>query len=141
MKQPFAEPMSVHPNGCIELIMQKSDNDCGIACLAMLLGVSYADVRQAAPRTFTEKSAGLTTQQILRIARKLGHTLRLSKDFTGHDIGIIDLDRAVKDGPCHVAMFLKGTIYTSASGLLYTDVDAYLTTHKFTVLGLIRRDS
>jgi hypothetical protein len=121
-----------------EPITQKSDDDCAIACLAMLLGLPYATVRGAAPRSFS-KGGGLTTRQIVRLAAKLGTPVMLTKDFTGDDVGILDLDRAAENGGGHVAMFIKGVVYTTASGHLWADLDAYLAYGRFTLLGLIRR--
>lgn len=124
-----------------EPFMQKGTHDCAIACLAIYLGVPYAIVAAAAPRKVHEE--GMTPRQIQNLGRKLGHPLRLQKDFTGEDTGIISLSRKPgheEDGG-HVALFLRGVLYTTSSGLLWTDVHAYVAHHHFTIDGLIiRRD-
>lgn len=125
-----------------EPFMQKGSHDCAIACLAIYLGLPYANVAAAAPRKWTTE--GLTPRQIQNLGRKLGHPLKLQKDFSGDDLGIISLSRTpgYEESGGHVALFLRGVIYTTASGLLWTDVQAYLAHHRFTVDGLItRRDA
>src|SRR5262245_52750758 len=93
--------------------IQLSDWDCGVACLAMLLGVSYADVR----RHVRERAhpTGLSDWQIRRIAKKLGKPVQFRRNIDLDEVvGIVWLDRP-KDAndpdseiESHVAMVLKG---------------------------------
>lgn len=118
-----------------ELVMQKGADDCAIACLSTWLGIPYPTVAAAAPK---RRKGGITTQQILRLGKRLGVPLRLQKDFTRDDVGLIDLWRE-SDQTGHVAFFAKGCVWTTAAGQFWTDLDAYLAHHKWQLLGLIRR--
>ena len=128
--------------------IQKSTDDCGIACLSMLLGIPQATVREsmgARKLKRMEKAKGLTIRQIQAIAKKLGHTLvyrgvTRSDDLTRDMVGIIDLGRYIKDGGGHVAVYLKGCVWTTATGVFWTDLDAYLAYGKFDLEGILVKE-
>lgn len=127
---------------CFEPFIQKDVNDCALACLSIYLGVPYATVRAAMPKRWNlakmNEGGGLTIKQMLQLARRLGHPLRLLDDFDSDDCGIIDLDHEAS-GCGHVALFLKGVVYTTATGMVWTDLHAYVKHHGFTLVGLITR--
>ena len=126
---------------CFEPYIQKDTIDCAIACVSIYLGIPYATVRAAVPRRVNlSTQGGLTIPQILRLAKRLGTPLKLQKDFDSDDCGMIDLD--LQDAPGtsgHLALFFKGAIYTTANGTLWTDMSAYLTHHRYTLVGLLTR--
>lgn len=125
-----------HEPVVFEPLTQKSTNDCAIACLAMYLGLSYAVVREAAGKRLAKD--GMTTRQILNTAKALGHPLVKKQDFDEDDIGIADLMREnEEDG--HVVLFVKGTVWTTASGQLWANLHDYLRVHKFRLCGLLTK--
>lgn len=134
MKAP--EPVVVKP------AMMLSTGDCGITCLTMLLGVTYADVIRALPRKLPVKAAmeeGLECSQLIRVARKLGHKLAWREEPEEDEIGIVYLERTVGHD-AHAALYLKGVIYNPADGLLYTDDDAFYARGQWKVEGFMRRE-
>lgn len=124
-----------------EPIIQKSTEDCSIACLAMLLGLPYAVVREAAPRNL-ERQGGLYIKQVVALAAKFGETLTLNKfdDDEEEQVGILSLTRAKGKGAGHVVVYIKGVVWTTASGTLWADLDAYLKTHGFVVDGILVKE-
>jgi ABC-type bacteriocin/lantibiotic exporter with double-glycine peptidase domain len=106
----------------IELIIQKADADCGVACLAMILGRPYLEVAE-----YTNKSikgytvgGGLELRQIRAIARHFGEEFQ-SIPINRHsdlseETGILSI---LKKTP-HVVVIFQGTIIDPASGLIYT---------------------
>lgn len=123
-----------------EPVVQKSDNDCAIACLTMYLGIPYPVVMKAAGKRLTP--SGMSTDDIIATAKKLGVQLVMKKDFDAHDIGIVDLDRSRRKGGGHVAFFCRGAVWTTASGQLWGSLHTYCHDRGFKLLGLLtRRDS
>lgn len=120
----------------IEPAMMRSIGDCGIVCLKMLLGVSYADVFRACPRG-NPLVNGLGTRQIMNIAARLRKPLRIVRDFEEDAVGIIIMAHSKDEG--HAAMYGKGTIYDPAQGEWWLDVDAYLKHRSYTICGLLVR--
>lgn len=61
----------------LRMVLQRHARDCGVAVLAMLCGVSYEEalvaVSAEAPLVLTH---GVTTAQLKRAAKRLGHRLR-----------------------------------------------------------------
>jgi hypothetical protein len=126
----MSEPVVFEP------VVQKSTNDCAVACLAMYLGLPYSQVREAAGRRLTKE--GMTTRAIINTAKKLGAELVLQKDFDADDVGIADLLRE-DDSDGHVVLFVRGAVWTTASGQIWADLFTYCKVHKFKLLGLITR--
>lgn len=66
----------------LRMVLQRHPRDCGVAVLAMLCGVSYEEalvaVSAEAPMVLTH---GLTTQQLVGAARRLGYRLRRTKRY------------------------------------------------------------
>lgn len=60
------------------IIRQRTGNDCGICCIAMLAGVSYETAMQAAGTDFVD---GVAPQAVAPILKRLG--------FAAHDIETI----------------------------------------------------
>lgn len=58
------------------LVRQKRRDDCGVACLAMLCGVSYEKAKDAISWYKTKKGYGTTTSQLRKGAIRLGYTAR-----------------------------------------------------------------
>lgn len=120
-----------------EPVMQKDVNDCAIASLSMYLGIPYADVRKAAGRRLGKD--GMTTEAIVATAKKLGVELVLQRDFDSSAIGIVDLDRSKKNGGGHVAVFIRGCVWSTANGQLWASLHTYCHDRGFKLLGLLTR--
>jgi hypothetical protein len=78
--------------------------DCAIVALAMYLdGVTYADVIRAAAQERDKGREGLTLRAIVRVAARLGHTLRRRKLDPDEGYGLIT-------SPGHAAVLLDGRV-------------------------------
>lgn len=122
----------------LEPIIQKASNDCGIACLAMLLGKPYATVSAAALSAIKRPHQnGLSTREIVALARTLG--ARLAKAHHGVDLadetGLLLVE--YPDGDLHFCVLFEGIVVNPADGLLYVP-DVYVSSRKARVTGLWR---
>jgi hypothetical protein len=78
--------------------------DCAIVALAMYLdGVTYGDVIRAAAQERDKGREGLTLRAIVRVAARLGHTLRRRKIDPEDGYGLIA-------SPSHAAVLLEGRV-------------------------------
>lgn len=127
------EPIVIEPSMMLNIA------DCGIVCLKMLIGCSYADVFGACYRRPNPAHVGMSTRQMISVAKKLGVTLRFSKQVDEDGVGILDLDHA--DGEGHFVMYAKGTIYNPAQNEWWTDIESYLVRGEWIVAGLLWRES
>mgnify|MGYP001599214933 CR=1 FL=1 len=107
----------------IEVIIQKSTGDCGIAALAMILRLPYQQVCQVA--LTLDKQAlnkGLHRTELVRIAEQLGYLTKFLRTFDPEeDEGIICLvpstNRRGSGG--HYVMLFNGCIVNPADGLVW----------------------
>ena len=133
--------MSDHPI-VLEIVPQKDVYDCGIACLAMLCGVSWGDVRK---QIRFKAPTGLSIYEMKAIAKRLGLPLSQAKNVHTEDIGIMHMHRPADpnkhdgnwDG--HYVVYMKGILYNPAQGQLWTDPYAYVTTGRWEVVGILKR--
>lgn len=117
-------------------MMQKDIWDCGVACLAMLLGLPYPVVRS---RIRYKKPIGLSSHEIRRVARVLGFPLRFSKEVDHEDIGIVVLERT--GGDRHAVLYAKGTLYNPAQGEWWTDLSSYQERSRYRkIIGIFKRE-
>ncbi len=127
-----------------EPMVQKESGDCGISCLAMLLGKSYQEIIQYAPVNAHKK--GMSMQAIRDTAAKLGTPLRLRRKIDlKEDIGILGLlpdpthnGKTRRDE--HVALLIEGHIYDTYVGRLWLDVDTYLQVERYRLGSLLTRE-
>lgn len=124
-----------------EPTVMKSVGDCGICCLRMLLGVPYEAVLAAlskkAQRTVMQDGANVLV--FCNAAKRLGFTLEYhDDDFNPDYVGVLVLERTVNDDK-HMVMWSAGTIYNPADGLIYTDLETYLTKTLYKVVGFLFR--
>jgi hypothetical protein len=77
--------------------------DCAVVALAMYLDVRYADVIRAAALERDKARDGLSRRAIIRVAGRLGHTLRKRRINTVDGWGIIS-------APAHSAVLLNGRV-------------------------------
>lgn len=139
-----AEPVLFEPTP------QKDIADCGIACLRMLTGLSYAQVSAAFSSRARIAKLGATARQIRRAARMLGFPLRYVKATTpGFDaaewVGMVDLQRPVDaavpvgEWEGHFVMGVYGVVYNPADGMVWTDVESFCRTRRWDVVGVYVR--
>lgn len=126
----------------VDPVVQKDSGDCAVACLAMFLGVGYAEMRKRVHRN--AGSEGMTDRQIINAARKFGCRLK----FVGagdEALGILKLERAVEGKPrtmeYHVVMFMRGVIFNPADGLIWVDPDAFFKARRWRPLGVFVEES
>lgn len=125
----------------IELVLQKGSNDCAVAGLAMLLGVSYATIFGACSKRAKVKEHGLSDAQMFSVARKLGMVVRQREAPPEEDeFGMLYLKRR-KPQAAHTAIYLRGGhIIDPADGLVYTDVGAFLQIKNWEIAGFYWRE-
>ena len=124
----------------IEPQFQKASGDCAVCCLRMLLGVEYTTVMAVIPKRVKVSINGLTVRQMRGVARRLGADVRFRLRAPDDDeIGIISLEKP-NDDEGHVAMFLYGMVFDTSSGLIYTDLGAYLLASGWEVAGFLWRE-
>lgn len=127
------EPITVKPQ------MQQDVWDCGLTCLAMLLGETYDTLR---PFVRAKKPDGLSTNQLRSIAKKCGKPLVFRTNVDEEDIGILDLERQDPDTgewEGHFAFYARDTVYNPAQGTWWMDTDAFCKEHRWRVVGILRR--
>jgi hypothetical protein len=109
------------PPVCVAVRAQLHMADCGLAALAMALGLPYEQVFRAAPMAARE---GLTARQLQSVATKLGARLitKANPDFYA-DQGVLGLE--FQEGPGHWAFLRQGAVIDPADTTIW-DVDDYL---------------
>lgn len=98
---------------------QRETSDCAVAALSMYLGVTYEDVLRAV--TVGDRyqgKQGLWRRTIVRIAARLGHTLRVRRKFD------LDSEYGILRLPDHAAVLRNGLVI-DGDGTIW-DADAYL---------------
>lgn len=121
----MATPVSIYPQ------IQRTSNDCMIACLAMVLSLDIPTVRIAADKAVRNHVVeGISCSEALRVARRLKKHLH-AVDVASHNVpddtvGIL----AVREGRhYHALVLFNGTIYDPAEGVLW-EADSYLSVHR-----------
>lgn len=138
------EPIIIEPQ------TQKDAADCGVACLSMLCGVSFAAVMEALParrRKLIANVEGMSIRQMRQVARKLGRPLRWIDEGTmpADSIGILGLSRPIsKDVPGgkregHYVIYVRGTIYNPAENMWWMEADAFCKTRRWEPEGILVR--
>ncbi len=109
------------PGPCVlALQTQRHARDCGIACLAMLLGLSYEDVLLAAP--YQAMHCGMSTRQILLTAKRLGFQLRVVRTFDlEEDTGLLRVGKR-KWKTDHLVMLKAGHVFDTDAVIWEVDV-------------------
>ena len=122
--------------------MMQDAGDCGVACLRMMTGLTYKQVL-AAFGTWKNNVLlnGMSRRQLMNAAKRLGFPLQFKKTTeVGRVVGIVDLRRDVeKDADEHLAIVANGCLYNPAEGMLWTDIDAFLKTRNWRVVGIYTR--
>ena len=109
------------PVVAIDPLYQRGDCDCGLASLAMALGVPYQEVCAAAKALKLKAlKEGVYMVELTRIAKKLGVTLvRTPVDAHLERTGVLAVARKGKRDSDHVVCCFRGVIFDPASGLAW----------------------
>lgn len=106
--------------------------DCGVACLATLLGLKYEDANDAfVEGTGKTASKGYYQKDVIRAAAQAGVELtrvRQDKFDLSDTVGILGVG-ATSDWN-HFVVLHNGSIYDAEDGQLY-DVDEYMAIHGY----------
>ena len=120
----------------LRVIAQRHPADCSVACLAMLLGVSYENALVAiAPDEPNVCVMGAYEPSIKRAAVRLGYRLRVKKRVDlESDTGILTV-RSRKWKTTHLVV-LKNGLIVDTDACVY-DADVFLATQRATVGSLL----
>ncbi len=110
----------------IEPVVMKDATDCGVAALAMLLNKPYVQVYQVAQTEAADVRKGLFNTDAIRIAAKLGVTLKAKRnpDDLSEATGLLAVKK-LKKRLEHFAVLFQGVLINPADGLIW-NVEAYL---------------
>lgn len=104
----------------LQVVPQRHTMDCSVACLAMLLGVSYETVLMAFRHNVIAQ--GATVRQIRQAASFLGRNLRWSRKFDlESDTGILGV-RSTRWKSEHVVVLKEGLVVDTDATVWDTDV-------------------
>jgi hypothetical protein len=107
------EPVALEP------IMQLGTHDCGVAGIAMLLGVPYVAIAGALPQRKRVYREGMSTRQMVNLAKSLGRKVKVLKTVDlSDDFGILQVEND-KEEHGHAAMLWRGLIVDPASGFIW----------------------
>lgn len=99
------------------VVPQRGSTDCGIACVAMLLGVSYETALIAFKK---EPVRGVKTREIHAAARRLGRRLHWSRKFDLEtDTGLLAVRFASTE---HLVVLKEGLIVDTDATIWEQDV-------------------
>lgn len=126
--------MATVPTPIIRVIAQRHIGDCSVACLAMLLQVSYEEALLAfEPKRVITKGAYVSA--VKTAARRLKRTLRQRRKFDlEEDTGILVIT-FTDGGPRHVVVLKEGLIIDTDSTVW--DADMYMTAKDATGTSLL----
>jgi len=119
----------------IKVTPQKHDFDCGVASLAMLLGLSYGDVSAACRQLFGSTKPckrGLGLYHLEAIGALLDRPLRRcykQKDYLAFQTGVLGLMGGDMNWAGHWVVYKNGTI-VDPDGAEVWDALEYLQKHK-----------
>jgi ABC-type bacteriocin/lantibiotic exporter with double-glycine peptidase domain len=113
----------------IRVIPQRAPADCGVACLAMICGVTYENalvaVAQVQPNVCVK---GLWVRELKAAAKLLGYRLRMRRGFDLEtDTGILNLSS--KKWTCEHVVILREGMVIETDGTLW-EADLYLRQHR-----------
>jgi ABC-type bacteriocin/lantibiotic exporter with double-glycine peptidase domain len=121
----------------LSIVVQRHKSDCSVACLAMLLGLSYEEVLVAFRHNVIAK--GATTRQILGAASRLGRPLRWTRKVDLEaDTGLLALDS--KKWPQQHLVVLKDELIVDSDATVW-DADVYLAAYEAVPLSIIKAEA
>lgn len=125
----------------VELVLQRSKGDCGVAALAMLLGRTYEDVLSAAvtKRNAKPHVGGMFTRQLQRIARRLDARLLLRRAWDLEvSCGLLTVERTEKlpdEFQQHLVLLKFGLVFDTDGSVW--EPETYFAQHGFKPVSLL----
>ncbi len=120
----------------LQVVIQRHGKDCGVACLAMLLGLSYEATLMAFRHNVMAN--GATIRQLLAAAKRLGHTLHWTRKVDiENDTGLLALRS--KKWPAEHLVVLKDELIVDTDATLW-EAHVYLHVYEATPLSIIKMD-
>lgn len=118
----------------MQVVIQRHQNDCAVACMAMLLGLSYEAVLVAFRHNVIVQ--GASTRHIQHAAKRLGSKLQWRRYYSvdENDTGLLAMD-SDKWHMQHLVVLKDGLIFDTDASVW--DQDVYLATHKARTLSLL----
>lgn len=116
------------------VVPQRHKTDCSIACLAMLLGVSYEEalLAMAQPRVLKR---GVMMRQVLTAAKRLGRPLRFQRKIDlDTDTGILGV-RSPQWPNEHLVVLKDGLIFDTDCTIW--DADVFLSVYAAKAISLL----
>ena len=123
------------------VVLQQGKADCGIACLAMLLGKTYLEVYAASiSKKYRDPQVqGMDVARLKRTARRLGTKLALRRAWDAEtDAGLLTVEKLapkVDDFLQHLVVLKWGLIFDT-DGTVW-EPDDYYATLKYRPVSLI----
>lgn len=116
------------------VVPQRHESDCGVACLAMLLGASYEVVIMAFRHNVM--AHGCTIQQLLGAGRRLGKTLRWTRKVNLEtDTGILSV--RIRGAKREHVVLLKEDLIIDTDSTVW-DAETYIKVNHATVLSIVK---
>lgn len=122
----------------IQIVLQRSEGDCGVSCLAMFLGRTYEEVLLAFRQPLTTMKYGARMQDLQRVSVRLGDPLKWHRriDMESQE-GILAVCFP-KAAFSHVVV-LKGELIIDTDATLWEPQD-YLDYHEARPTSILTRD-
>jgi ABC-type bacteriocin/lantibiotic exporter with double-glycine peptidase domain len=117
--------------------IQRHGKDCGVACLAMLLGLSYESTLMAFRHNVMAN--GATIRQLLAAAKRLGYQLHWTRKVDiENDTGLLAL-RSVQ-WPSEHLVLLKDELIIDTDATIW-EQDVYLAAYEAVPLSIIKAEA
>ena len=126
----------------IKAIYQRYNMDCGVACLAMVCGVTYEAALVAVAQQQPDVCAsGVWTKHLVAGAKHLGFTLRKRQRFDLEaDTGILNVSSGLWHND-HLVVLWEGRIIDTDAGLYMQDVYFSINNAKASALYVAERNT
>ncbi len=118
----------------LQVVPQRHKTDCSVACLAMLLGVSY-EAALLAMRLPHVVTCGVKVRDVLTAAKRLGYPLRFRRQFDlDTDTGILGV-RSSKWPQEHLVVLKDGLIVDTDATIW--DQDCFMAAYDAKAISLL----
>lgn len=129
----------MHP--FVNMVLQQTKSDCGLAAFAMLTGMNYPDVLAAAVTKHRAKPhvGGISLGELTALGAKLGFVLQLRVHFNvDEDCGLLTVERLKRKRTEHLQhmVLLKWGLVFDTDGMCW-EPDVYLSQHGFKAMSLL----
>lgn len=117
----------------LRVVTQRQQLDCGIACLAMLLGRTYEEVLLVSAQVLPDVyAAGMTWRQLQAVAKRFGVSTKLNRYWERNPESCGALCVSAANWAVQHLVVLKDEIVVDPEDGTLWDLDVYLSVHKAT---------